>query len=248
MSRLLSAELLKMRTTRTFYGLSLGALALTVLISVAASLAGTFTLADRPVHDLVGVVALVQIFALVLGILAMTSETRHGTITPTLLTVPDRRRLVLAKGGAALGVGLALGLLAAALIVAIVLALLSIRGVDTITDAGDVVRAVIGSTLATGLYAALGVGLGALVRSQVGAVVGALVWLFLLEPLVSAIPHMEHAIATYGVGGVATGLSATGDTSPDTLAQLPAGLLLLGYCAVLTIAGIAWIQRRDVSA
>ena len=50
-----------------------------------------------------------------LGILAITSEFRHGTITPSLLVVPDRVRLVLAKLGASVLIGLALGLLTSVL-------------------------------------------------------------------------------------------------------------------------------------
>ena len=42
----------------------------------------------------------------------------------------------------------------------------------------------VGGTLAAALYAALGVGLGALVRNQVGAIVGALIYVFMLEPLI----------------------------------------------------------------
>ena len=38
-----------------------------------------------------------QAFTLLLGILAVTSEFRHGTITPSLLVVPNRTTLMLAK-------------------------------------------------------------------------------------------------------------------------------------------------------
>ena len=61
---------------------------------------------------MMGVAGFVQVFALMLGILAITSEFRHGTITPSLLVVPDRVRLVLGKLGASILVGLALGLVA----------------------------------------------------------------------------------------------------------------------------------------
>ena len=49
---------------------------------------------------------------LVIGILCITNEFRHGTITPTLLVSPNRIRLVLAKLVASLLVGFVLGLLA----------------------------------------------------------------------------------------------------------------------------------------
>ena len=50
-----------------------------------------------PGPDLLGIAGLSQLFTLVLGILAVSTEFRHGTITPSLLVVPDRTRLVLAK-------------------------------------------------------------------------------------------------------------------------------------------------------
>ena len=43
-------------------------------------------------------------------------------------------------------------------------------------------KIIVGGTLAAALYAALGVGLAALVRNEVGAVVGALGWVFIVEP------------------------------------------------------------------
>ena len=50
---------------------------------------------------------------------------------------------------------------------------------------------IVGGTIATALYAALGVGVGAIVRNQVGAVVGTLVYLFVLENLLQIIKALQ---------------------------------------------------------
>ena len=53
------------------------------------------------------------------------------------------------------------------------------------TGAGNLI---LGATVATALYAAFGVGFGALVRNQVGAIVGSLVYLLVIEGLLTIIP------------------------------------------------------------
>ena len=139
-------------------------------------------------RDLIGFSGFAQAFALVLGILAVTSEFRHGTITPSLLVVPDRVRLTLAKLGASLATGLALGLRGDRRCAAVLgAAILSARGIDTGLRrlAGD--EADRRRDVGTALYAALGVGVGAIVRNQVGAIVGTLVYLFVLENLLQII-------------------------------------------------------------
>jgi ABC-2 type transport system permease protein len=248
-SRLVAAELLKLRTTRTFYGVVAGALVLIAIISVAAAAAGTFGPADRPGRDLLAIGSLAQTFALVLGILAVSTEFRHGTITPSLLAVPSRTRLVAAKLVAHVLAGMLLGLAAYALCAGLVAVALSIRGIDPGLAGGDVLEMVAGGTLASGLYAALGVGLGALVRNQVGAVVGALGWGFVIEPLIQAIPGISDTVQKYGLNGAGSGLSATEfDPSAATLGQLPAGLLLAAYAAIFVVLGTVVLNRRDVSA
>jgi ABC-2 type transport system permease protein len=250
MTRLVSAELFKLRSTRTFYGIAGGALALVLVIVILASSLGTWHTGDQPLRDMIGVSGFAQVFALVLGILAITSEFRHGTITPSLLVVPDRVKLTLPKLGASMLTGLALGLVAtggAALIAALIFQL---RGIDTGLAGSDVTKMIVGGTLATGLYAALGLGVGALVRNQVGAIVGSLVYLFVLENLLLIIKALRDFVPKYGFGGVGQGLTGTGDPSADhpPLGQVPAGLLLAAYCAIFVIAGLVMMKRRDITA
>src|SRR5215218_4909705 len=124
MTRQVTAELFKLRTTRTFYGVIGGALGLVLLIVIVATATATWQIGDTPLRDMLGISGFAQVFALVLGILALTSEFRHGTITPSLLVVPDRVRLTLAKLGASLATGLMLGLAATGLAAAIGTAIL----------------------------------------------------------------------------------------------------------------------------
>jgi ABC-2 type transport system permease protein len=247
-SRAVAAELFKLRTTRTSWGVSLGSLALVLVISTIAALAGDFSAGDEaPGPDLLEIAGLVQIFALVLGILIVATEFRHGTITPSLLAVPNRVRLVLAKLIAALGAGALLGLVAAALCTAIVFPLLSSRDIDTGGTTGDVLELIAGNLVASALFAAIGVGLGALLRNQVGAIIGALGWIFLVEPLLTIIPGFDDVISKWFPSGAANAAAGTA-SSEDALGQLPAGLLLAAYAAAFVAAGIVMVRHRDVSA
>jgi ABC-2 type transport system permease protein len=250
MTRQVAAEIFKLRTTRTFYGVVGGALGLVLLIVVVASATATWQPGDTPMRDLLGISGFAQVFSLVLGILAVTSEFRFGTITPSLLIVPDRVKLTLAKLGASLAIGLALGLAATGLAAAVGAAILNARGIDTGLTGSQVTKMIVGGTVATALYAALGVGVGAIVRNQVGAVIGTLVYLFVLENLLQIIKPLRDPLAKYGFGGVGSGLSGSGGAGADhpPLGQVSAGLVLAGYCAIFLIAGIAMMRRRDITA
>jgi ABC-2 type transport system permease protein len=248
MTRLVGAEVFKLRTTRTFYGLVLGALGLVLLIVILAT--ATAGKSDITLRDAIGISGFAQVFALLLGIISVTAEFRHGTVTPSLLVVPDRVKLTLAKLGACLLVGLVLGLLATGLAALIGSLILNARDIPNPLSGSEVTKMVIGGTIATALYAALGVGVGAIVRNQVGAVVGSLVYLFVLENLLTIAKPLRDPVAKFGFGGVGNGLTGTGDPTADhpPLDQLPAGLVLAGYCAILLIIGIALMKKRDITA
>jgi ABC-2 type transport system permease protein len=246
-TRLLGAELFKLRTTRTFYGVTGGCLALVLLIVVLASLLGKPGPDEPVMRNLMGLAGLAQAFALVLGVLAITTEFRHGTITPTLLVVPRRSRLMLAKLGATAITGLALGLLTTGLVALIVAGVTSARGIDDNATTSQVLHMVVGGTIATGLFAVIGLGLGAIVRNQVGAIIGALVYMLIVEPLANLIPTFGDWVAKYGLGGTSGALSQTSG-GDNVLAQVPGGLLLAAYAAILLVVGIVLVDSRDVSA
>lgn len=250
MTSLLAAELFKLRTTRTFYGMCLAVLVVVALIvSLSASL-DDFDAGDEPGVDLLGIASFAQVFALVLGILGTTTEFRHGTITPTLLAVPNRGRLLAAKAVAHILVGLLLGIVAFLFAAALGSAILETRDIDSQMSVSDLLEITAGGAVASALYAGLGVGLGAMVGNQVGALVGALAWLFVLEGLISAIPGADF-VFDYGLNGLGNSLTQTTFGSDDQggmIEAVPAGVLLAIYALTFIVNGALLLHDRDIES
>ncbi len=249
MSRLVGAELLKLRSTRTGVALIGSVVGIVVLISALATFTGDFDSGDFNTVDLLGISGFAQPFALVLGILAVTSEFRHGTMTPTLIAAPGRGRLLAAKLAANGLVGVLLGVVAVAVCAAIVLLGLSARGIETGLADADVARVVGGQVVAAGLWAALGVGVGALIGNQLGAIVGSLGWLFLVENLLRIVPGLDDLVEKYGINGASNGLgNLESQNTGEVLGQVGGGLLLAGYALAFLIAGLLVLRSRDVTS
>ena len=131
----------------------------------------------------------------------------------------------------------------------IVLPILSARGVDTGLEGSDLVKIIVGGSIASALFAGLGVGLGALVRNQVGAIVGALAYVFVIEPLIGIIPGIDDTVAKWGLGGLSDALAAgTSNSDADLFGQVPAGLCSPAMWRVFVVAGIYVMRRRDVTS
>jgi ABC-2 type transport system permease protein len=150
---------------------------------------------------------------------------------------------------AGLLIGLLLGAFCTGAIMLIVVLFGNARGFDT---SGDKLGLLIGGTLTTALYAGLGVGLGLLVRNQVGALVGALLYVHVVEPLIGALMSLSNALddimPRYSLGAVGNGLAGLDTENDQVLHQVPAGLLLTLYVAIFVIGGLVMMQRRDITA
>jgi ABC-2 type transport system permease protein len=250
MNHLIRAEVLKLRSTRTFWALTLGALGLVVVAVMAMSAASHFTPGDHPARQALALAGPAQTFALLLGVLAVTSEFRYGTITPALLITPRRNPLLGAKVITLTGTGLVLGLLAFGGAAAVVLSVLASRHITSQVDAASVAGIIAGGAITTGLAAALGVGFGALVRNQVGAIVAALAVLYVIEPLLSVMPGVSSVVQRFGLGGLTSGASGTTGVPSNAhiLGQVPAGLVLGSYALAVVVVGAYFFRRRDLVA
>jgi hypothetical protein len=106
------------------------------------------------------------------------------------------------------------------------------------------VEVLVRSGLAIVVYGIIGVGVGALLRNQVGAIVGALVYLFVVEPLIRQIPATAPAYK-WMPGGALEAMTATLQ-GPDLLQAWQGALLLLGYGLLAAVLGTVFAVRRDV--
>jgi ABC-2 type transport system permease protein len=240
----LRTEFLKQRTTKTALGL-LAAMAALVLLSVALHGLGlsASSLSTRPNQLRVmieGGETLGAVFAGLLGALSMTAEIRHGTIRPTFLSIPQRGRVVVAKALVSMAGGLAFGLIATGLAVGIGTAVLDARGVTIALDAKDYTLLIAGGSAAAALWGVLGLGIGAMVRNQVVAIVGIFVWLQIIENLL-----LDSAPAVSRFMPGALGEAITGQRTGALHAPALGALLLAVYAAAAVAGGWMATTRRD---
>jgi ABC-2 type transport system permease protein len=243
------SELLKQRSTQTNVGLLLamvGLILLAVLLHGFGLPAGSI---DGSAEQLTVVVGwgekLGAVFAGLLGAMSITGEIRHGTIRPTFLVTPQRARVVAAKVLASMSVGAGFGLLATALAAGVGSVALEARGIEGELDGGDYALFVAGGTAAAALWAAIGVGIGALVRNQVPTLVGICAWLLFVEGLL-----VGDLTGVGDVGRFAPGAAAAAISGQDPDALLAPGLgfaLLALYAGAAALAGSLATERRDVA-
>jgi ABC-2 type transport system permease protein len=240
----LLSELRKMRSTRTNLGLLAG---MVTLILLTVILTGFITKKPELV-DLEDQYALLSsgtsaaLFAALIGVMAITSEFRHGTIRSTFVVTPHRTRVISAKVLASLLMGVLFGLAAIGLSFGIGYAILTVRDIPLALSTTDVLWLVLGTPVLTAAWAAIGVGLGALVRNQVLAVIGLILWAMIIENL------LRSLVPSIG-GYTPVGASAAIIAAPDeyVLSAGAGGVLLLGYVAVFIAAGALLVARRDVT-
>jgi len=189
------------------------------------------------------VAANATVLMLILGIIGMTQEYRHRTATPTFLTTPRRGRVVVAKLLAYTLVAIPLAVVVVGTNIAVVMTYAGARG-DAPSLTGDNLRVVAGALAALVVYTVIGVGVGALLRNQVGAIVGALVYLFVVEQVIQAIPAIND-VYKWLPGGALSAMTSTLN-EVELLEPWQGGLLLLGYGLVAAFLGTLFAVRRDV--
>ena len=243
------SELLKIRTTRGWFAYLVVLVAL-VGIGAAAEV-GSRSLDERSGLDfqfaLVDLIGISSLLAIILGITIVTTEFRHGTITPTLLATPGRERVL--AGKAIAGVLIAILFAAMAIIVVLVVASIytSIDGGQLELADGEVVKRAATNVLGVVLWLLMGLAIGSVVHSQVAALVGTLVWLFLVETLLVGLFSLLDidAVQEYLPFHALDGADGTG--GDNLLSYGPALAVTLGWIAVLGAAGAVRTSRRDIT-
>jgi ABC-2 type transport system permease protein len=235
MNRLIYGELIKVRTTRTALGFGAASVLLVLALVLISFLAGDpKSVQDK--RDALNVGGVLSVPLLIFGIVGATGEYRHRTIAPAVLIAPGRARLTVARLIAYLLTALVVGIAMVVVAFAIGLPLAGggeeLAGSDLVTIAG-------GGLIVAVLTTALGVGVGVLVRNQVAGVVGALIWLFILSPVLGLIDEQLPDYTTLPAAGVAGGGS-------DDFSWAHAVIVLVAWAVVVFAAGLLVERRRDV--
>lgn len=201
MINLVRAELLKIRSTRMWLGMLALSLGFSLMgLAVYVALAGVEMDGEAtipPVTDPATVRAFYAsasggvLFMMILGIMGITGEYRHQTISGTFLVTPVRGRVLAAKLISYFLFGAGFGLATVLFTVAVALPALAIKGGSTSLLDHDVPLILGGTVLAMALYALVGLGLGALIRNQIAAIIVAVGWVQLVEGIVTiALPQV----------------------------------------------------------
>ena len=193
-------------------------------------------------------------FALLLGLLVVTSEFANQTAAVTFVTVPRRATVIMAKVAAAACCG-ALFWLVGTVIAAVATPLfLYSQHVSTSLAGWAVARSVLLNLLAFVAWGVFGLGLGAVLRSQIVAVIGAIAVYagsFGTELVFTALYNLFHqgwmlGAPVIGPAVASEVMTTSGPAFPDAPPGWTGGIILIGYTVALVAGGIALTKRRDV--
>ncbi|MEH0819501.1 MULTISPECIES: ABC transporter permease [unclassified Micromonospora] len=271
---LVRSELLKIRTTNTWWLFGLGALVTLILaflvnaVNANITLSGPQDVEGLPPEQAEQVLASADevfqaanlftsgqyfglLFVLLLGIIVVTNEFYHQTATTTFLTTPHRTVVVTAKLVTAALIGAFFWLVTTALTVPATLIFFSVKGWDAHLGDWDITRAILLNLLAYVLWGIFGVGFGVLIRSQIGATITAVV-LYLVGTTAANLIFflLQQWLEQDWIGKLAVIVPSTASSLMISGTELPGnppqwvGAAVLIAYAVLTSAAGSLIMRR----
>ena len=242
MKPLLGAELLKLRTTRTFVTLvSVTVVLSLIVVGLTAILTDRFT--EESVREMF-TFDFSALFILLLGVTGMAGEWRHRTITSSVLAAPDRVRLLVAKLISYAVAGTVLSLIVTVALMALGTVILSLRDVTTLglADLADVLWR---NLVVAALLGAFGVCIGGIVRNQIVAIVGILIFAFALEP---ALLNLALEVGKFGpTTGAPSGIIGINPVdNGELLSPVVALLVMLGWVGLGFAITATLLRRRDL--
>ena len=279
--RLIRAEITKIRTTKTWWLLSLGIIAFAGLALLTNGVGHHYELyppsGAQPGPDEQATIAAAHtpaglakiaadmmtsgqffgvLLAMIIGILVITNEFFHQTATTTFMTSPHRTTVIMAKAVAAVLFGALFWLIATVIDVIITPLYMSGQHVSASLTDWTVVRSVLLNLLAFAIWSIVGMGLGTLINSQIGAVVTGMVAYLVGTAAVAIIFRLLYNwlnktwILTSEVvfPSVASEVMITpGRAYPHAPPQWAGGVVLVGWAIVTGFIGIMLTRRRDIS-
>ena len=273
---LIRSEFLKLRTTNAWWLFGIGVVALWAL-SFAANAFSSYILLNpgafetgpegsqpdlTPYADITAIASNLYttgqffglLFAMLLGILLITGEFQHQTLTTTFLTTPHRSAVVMAKLAVSAIGGVFFWFTTTLLSIPGGVIFLSTQGESAHLGDTAVLKAIGLNLLAFCLWGVFGLGFGVLIRSQIGATVTAVVLYVIGTFAVSIIFDLLAAwqgewIMKWQViaPSIASAVMVSGTQLPDYPPQWVGAAVLIGYAAVAGTIGTLILRRRDIS-
>lgn len=246
MHTLIRTEVLKLRTVRSPW-LLLAASPLLMIAGVSGLVVSSKKALDTATQSgALAHVGLTSILTLVFGILAVAGEYRHKTITDTYLSTPARGRVIGAKLLVHAVFGVVSGVVSSLVGLGVAAAWWADKGVTFVWTDSQMWAAIGGGIAWNAAFAAIGVGVGALIRSLVGAVAVALAWVALVEGIVGQLIGDLARWLPFNAGQ-ALGAGTKAMTTRDLLPRWGGGAVLAVYMLVFAVLAVTTSMRRDVS-
>jgi ABC-2 type transport system permease protein len=255
---LIKSEVRKVLYVRANWGILLASVVISIISVVitpfifeAGNVGGGLTLDSPQAIDAVYANAISgYIFVIILGIMLMAGEYRHGTAVATFLARPKREVVLAAKLGIAAIVGAVFMLISVWTSIFAGIIVLATFDNAAAPSSSTFLNLTIAGLVSGAILAVIGVAIGALLKSQMLAIVFSLVYLFVIDPLLLV---LWVDIAKYLPGGLITAMTAVDIDAPEFgintanfLDPIQATLLLLGYGAVFALTSLVTSMRRDV--
>jgi ABC-2 type transport system permease protein len=276
--RLVRAEFMKLRTTSTGWLFLICFIMFTALALTISGFGSHYELYPQPggnraqalaeaaqAHSPAGVGAIAAgmmtsgqrvgfLFALVLGVVIVTSEFANQTAAVTFVTVPRRTTVIMAKVAAAACCGALFWLVGTVLAAVATPLFLYTQHVSTSLAGWAVTRSVLLNLLAFVAWGVFGLGLGAMLRNQMASVIAALAVYagsFGAELVFTLLYNLFHQSWLLGAPVIAPAVASevmitSGQAFPYAPPGWVGGVILIAYTVALVAGGIALTKRRDV--
>lgn len=198
------------------------------------------------------------VFPVIFGTLAVTTEFRHQTLTPTFLAQPHRGTVLGAKLVSMGIMGAFYGVAALVASVGVGAAILGATGHSTALDDSNTWALIARVVVAMALWAIIGVGLGTLIPSQVAAIVIVLAFTQFIEPILRLVATSWEWTAGIGqflpgaasdslVGASIYSTMGAASAHAQSLNWWQGGIVMLAMAVVVAGIGYFTSWRKDVT-
>jgi len=256
MIAVIRSELLKIRTTAVPWVMAAIAVVINGLLILIIFLSQSYggpgddvPHTTQQLRNLLGSGFVGYILALLLGVLVITIEFRHKTVTTSFLVTPRRPVFVAGK----LLTAAILGALLAVLMLVVTLIggglTLSARGGSFSGLVHQIPAVAPGYILVFALFSILGAGIGSILTNQVAAIMVSLGWFIILQGILTSLVHSAFKWVPTGAAAAAANLSRNGGNGPQItlFTWWQGGLLMLGYGLLFAGIGSLLLTSRDIT-